>query len=118
MDDNNNRLGKSCTRLEEIAKAARENLLLRNVYQNDTGKRYDINHPNALQEPGGADDNLNIKGKGTAGYLDTLNGGGYYDIYGRQDVNGSGRINLLQKNLYKREDPYNCYPDIPFSFNM
>ena len=118
INDNNNRLGRSCTRLEEIAEQARQQLLLRNVYQNSVGRIYNENHPNALQTPGGSDDRLNIKGKGTAGYLDTENGGGYYDIYGRPDVDGSGRNNLLLKNIYSKENPYDCFPNIPFSFNM
>jgi hypothetical protein len=118
MDDNNNVLGRSCSRLEEIAAKARQDLLIRNVYHNETGKIYNENHPNALQAQGGSDDRLNIKGKGTAGYLDTENGGGYYDIYGRTDVDGSGRLRALQKNIYRKENPYDCYPNIPFSFNM
>lgn len=116
--DNNNTLGKSCTRLEEIATAARQELLLRNVYQNEPGKFYSTQHPNALQAQGGADDPQNIKGKGTFGYLDTANGGGAYDIFGRPEVDGSGRNNLLLKNLYRKENQYNCFPNIPYSFNM
>ena len=118
INDNNNRLGTSCNRLEEIAAQARQELLVRNVYQNQTGKIYNENHPNALQAQGGSDDRLNIKGKGTAGYLDTLNGGGYYDIFGRPDVDGSGRNRLLQKNIYNRDKQYDCFPTIPPSFNM
>lgn len=119
VNDNNNRLGRSCTRLEEIAEEARKQLLLRNVYQNQTGRIYNETHPNASQAPGGSDDRLNIKGKGTnGGFLDTSEGGGYYDINGRPDVDGSGRNNLLQKNIYRKENPYDCFPNIPFSFNM
>jgi hypothetical protein len=113
QSDDNNLLGRSCSRLEEIANEARKNLLLQNVYFNESSKKYDVNHPNANQSQGGVDDRLNIKGKGTfGGYLDTTNGGGYYDINGRPDVDGSGRNRLLAKNLYNRDKPYDCYVDI------
>lgn len=113
MNDNNNTLGRSCSRLEEIANQARQALILQNIYFKETGKFYDVSHPNANQNQGGADDRLNIKGKGTnGGYLDTTNGGGYYDINGRPDVDGSGRNAALTKNIYTKDRPYDCYVDI------
>lgn len=109
-NDNNNALPDSCSRLTEIANQARERLIKLNVYQNQAGKMYGAEHPNARQINGGADDPLNIKGKGTdGGYLDTSNGGGYYDIYGKPEVQGSGRKNLLLKNKYSADNPYDCF---------
>ena len=99
-NDNLNNTPKSCNRLEEIAKQARENLIRDNIYQDELGKRYTVVDPNATQKTGGIDDRTNEKGKGTGEFLDTSKGGGSLDINGRVDVNGSGRNALLTLNKY------------------
>ena len=109
MNDNNNRLGRSCDRLSEIAEIARQNLVTQNIYQNVEGKTYTSRHPNATQVQGGVDDRTNIKGKGTGEYLDTRGGGGYYDINGRPELGGGGRNALLSKNIYTADNPYDCF---------
>ena len=107
--DNNNTTPKSCNRLEEIAEDQRNRLLTENIYQDKLGKIYGATHPNATQEQGGIDDRNNIKGKGTGEYLDTSKGGGSLDIFGRPDVQGSGRNNLLLLNKYNADNPYDCF---------
>ena len=109
IQDNNNNVPKSCSRLEEIAEKARLGLISQNVYQNENNKRYGVTHPNATQETGGIDDRTNAKGKGTGEYMDTTNGGGDADINGRADVAGSGRKRLLQNNKYSKDNPYDCF---------
>jgi hypothetical protein len=109
INDNNNRLGRSCDRLGDIASKAREQLILQNVYQDLSGKRYNSTHPNATQAQGGIDDRLNAKGKGTGEYLDTSNGGGSIDINGRPELGGGGRLDALTKNIYTKDNPYDCF---------
>ena len=109
IQDNNNRLGRSCDRLGEIADTAREQLILQNVYQDISGKRYNSTHPNATQAQDGVDDRLNAKGKGTGGYLDTTSGGGSIDINGRPELGGGGRLEALTKNIYTKDNPYDCF---------
>jgi len=101
----------SCDRLTEIADKQRAELAALNAYQNSNGKQYNASHPNATQETGGNDDPLNIKGKGTGTAFDTVNGGGYYDINGRADVNGSGR-NAHYTNEYNLTKHYDCVIDL------
>lgn len=107
--DNLNNTPRSCNRLQDIAEEARHRLITQNLYQDEVGKRYEAGHPNATQQGGGVDDRLNTKGKGTGEFMDTTNGGGYYDINGRPDVGGSGRKNLLENNKYSKDKPYDCF---------
>lgn len=108
--DNNQNLNKSCNQLEKIAEIARERLIKLNIYQKESGKKYESTHPNASQDTGDASyDPKNIRGKGTGQYLDTTNGGGYNDINGKAGFEGTGRIATLKKNLYNKDNPYDCF---------
>ena len=109
INDNNNRLNPSCDRLGQIAEEARQGLITQNVYQDISGKRYDATHPNATQAQGGVDDRLNVKGKGTGEYLDTTNGGGYTDQFGKPELGIGARQDAFTKNIYTRDNPYDCF---------
>lgn len=81
--------------------------------------RYSESHEDALSHP---DDPNKVLGKGTnsgghghyapnssqKGYnysnLNTTEGGGYYDIHGRNDQGGRDR--LLKINIYGKDNPY------------
>ena len=109
IQDNNNRLGRSCDRLGQIGDEARQNLITQNIYQDQIGRRYTATHPNATQAQGGVDDRLNNKGKGTGEYLDTRNGGGSVDINGRPELGIGARQDAFTKNIYTRDNPYDCF---------
>lgn len=109
IQDNNNSLGRSCNRLEEIANQTRQNLITQNIYQDNAGNRYKATHPNATQALGGVDDRNNNKGKGTGEYLDTRNGGSSVDINGRPELGIGARQDAFTKNLYTRDNPYDCF---------
>ena len=100
------------SKLEDIGKQKRDELLPRNVY-NSSGdaKKYSAIHPNALAHDHGSDDPRDLKGKGTGEYLDTnpdneTGAGGYYDIFGSDYDVASGRIKNLLFNKYKSTDEY------------
>lgn len=107
-DVNLNNIPDSCDKLSKIADEARNKLITLNIYQNQSGKKYSAQHPNATQKQGGIDDVNNVKGKGTGVFLDTSNGGGKLDIEGRVDVIGSGRKRLLMLNKYTQDKKYEC----------
>lgn len=100
---------KTCSRLEEIANATREALLVKNVYQDQFGFRYDVTHPNATTAKGGVDDPLNLKGKGTGVLFDTSNGGSAVDVYGIPSVSDSGRNAIYSINQYNPDKKYDCF---------
>lgn len=60
--------------------------------------QYTPQHPNATVQGGAPDDPMNIKGKGTGGYLDFNGGGGKYDRDAYRDVN--------RENKYSINKPY------------
>lgn len=99
----------TCSRLEEIAKATREDLLIKNIYQDQSGLKYDQTHRNATQAMGGVDDPNNFKGKGTGGSFDTSNGGSIVDINGLPSVIGSGRNAIFSVNQYNPDNKYDCF---------
>jgi hypothetical protein len=100
---------KTCSRLEEIANATRETLLVKNVYQDESGLRYDVTHPNATTAKGGVDDPLNAKGKGTGIRFDTANGGSEIDANGIPSVSDSGRNTIYTLNQYNPDKKYDCF---------
>ena len=93
------------------------------MVRSDSGKKnqYSETHEDALSHP---DDSEKVLGKGTnsGGHqhytpdhtkpstlmnysnLDTTNGGGYYDIHGRNEQGGRDR--LLKINIYNKENAY------------
>jgi hypothetical protein len=99
----------TCSRLEEIAKATRTDLLVKNIYQDQSGLKYDQTHPNATQAMGAIDDPVNAKGKGTGGSFDTNNGGSSVDINGLPSVIGSGRNAIFSVNQYTPDNKYDCF---------
>lgn len=89
-------------KLEEIAIAAREQLLNRNVFNNfDKENNYSSEHTRAK-----SDEETPIHGKGTGIPFDSKNGGGSYDIYGHPNFAGSGRIGNTAINKYNEETGY------------
>ena len=99
----------SCTKLEEIANQARQQLVQQNIYIDQSGLKYDMTHPNATQAQGGIDDPLNYKGKGTGGNFDTNNGGSIVDINGVPSLVGSGRNAIYTVNEYNPSNKYECF---------
>lgn len=93
--------------------------LVRNDYGNND--QYSVTHEDALSHPTETDKPLG-KGTGHGGHtyyipdytkpinqinysnLDTFNGGGSYDIHGRNGV--GGRIKLTNINLYNQDNAY------------
>lgn len=100
---------KTCSRLEEIAIATRENLLIKNIYQDQSGLKYSETHPNATTAKGGVDDPLNAKGKGTGIPFDTQNGGSDIDVYGSPVISGTGRNQIYTQNQYNPQAKYDCF---------
>ena len=105
--------------LEKKAIESRHEQIIRSDYNKANG--YSAEHEDALNNP--ADKNKILgKGTGNGGHLhytpnhdlpstlinysnlDTTNGGGAYDIHGRNDVGGRNR--LLSYNLYSNDNPY------------
>lgn len=91
-----------------------------NIYYNETEHEYSAEHDHAIHH----DDENHPWGKGTNSPMtyavrdltapktkmnyrtvDTENGGGSYDIYGRTGV-GLGRNEMLSKNIYTKEYSY------------
>ena len=111
------------SKLDEIGKQKRDELLPRNVYNSsDDAKKYSSVHPNALAHDHGSDDPRDIKGKGTGQYLDTnpdnqRGAGGYYDIFGSGMDVSSGRINNLKVNKFNKDNEYTA-PVIPNNTNQ
>lgn len=98
----------SCETTKKIAEENRNKSFSSNVYSPDNP--YTGLHPNALQKNGSPDDPTNYKGKGTGNFLDTSNGGGYYDIYGHPKTPNSGRNALLASNRYSPTNQFKpCY---------
>lgn len=97
----------SCSKLEEIANNARLEVL-KNVYYDNNGFKYSVQHPNATQAVGGYDDPNNNKGKGTGIPFDTNNGGSNVDIFGLSGI-GGGRQEIYLQNLYNPNNVYNCF---------
>lgn len=112
-------MGKQ-SRLESEALNYRKETLIINDYQKEVGKEYSADHEDAKAH----NDELHPLGKGTGSgghtysipnpnasktqikrQIDTENGGGSYDIYGRPSV-GGGRNRLLAINLYSKEEAY------------
>lgn len=104
-------------RLEQEAIQHREELLIRNDYQED------VNEYNEQSKDALSDGDPLGKGTGEAmgvapvpGYLkdkgisyrniNTKNGGGQYDIKGRPEVGKSGREELMIMNLYNEGNSY------------
>lgn len=94
------------TKLEEVAIAARQQLLTNNTYNNfDSNNNYSTTHTRAM-----SDDKTPVHGKGTGIPFDTTNGGGYNDIYGVASAAGSGRIANIGVNKYNANNDYK-HPD-------
>lgn len=96
----------SCSRLEEIALKAREDLIIKNNY-NDVNY-YSSTHPNATVLGGSADDPNNNKGKGTGVFLDTSSGGSHVDVYGIPSLGLYGR-SAIEENAYSDQKKYDCF---------
>lgn len=96
----------SCSKLEEIALKAREDLISKNNY-NDVNF-YSTIHPNATIVAGNADDPNNDKGKGTGSFLDTSNGGSHVDQYGIPSLGLYGR-SAIETNEYTEQKKYDCF---------
>lgn len=97
----------ACSKLEELAKTARESMLSKNIYTSET--QYGSSHPNATQAAGGNDDPLNIMGKGTGIVLDTTNGGSSVDVNGSPSIAVPTGRAALQKNEYNADNVYSCF---------
>lgn len=94
------------SKLEEIAKNKREELLTKNSFnKSGEGKKYNVNHSKAL-----SDDKTPDHGKGTGKFLDTYNGGNDFDVNGNPNKSGSGRAQNLGFNKYSQENGYS-HPD-------
>ena len=110
-------LNNKQSNLEKKAIDERHNEIVRSDYNKQDF--YDENHVDAMSDP---NDEAKIMGKGTnsgghqhyvpdssqKGYnysnLDTSNGGGAYDIYGRNEQGGRNR--LLSINIYNKTNSY------------
>lgn len=99
----------TCSKLEEIAIATREALLVKNVYQDQNNFKYSVLHPNATQAIGGVDDLNNSKGKGTGTVFDTYNGGSFVDVNGLPEIPNSGRKAIYIVNQYNPDKKYDCF---------
>lgn len=96
------------TKLQHIAEEKRLSDKNKNIYQNESGKRYTASHPNATVEQGGIDDPENAKGKATGVKFDFTNGGSAIDQNGVAGVPFSGRAAVLQNN-YNKNNTYLDY---------
>ena len=103
------------TNLEIIGINERSGLVTPNLYRqnwttpNNTTNNYGVLHTRAL-----SDTTTPIYGKGTGLFLDTLNGGGDYDINGNQiNFPGSGRLNAIGINTAQ----WSYGPATPYSVN-
>lgn len=106
MNDSLLNMDKSCNRLSKIAEEYRQKLPIDNFYTKDN--QFSETSPRATQEKD-SKDSLNIHGKGTGTYLDTANGGGYYDINGKPELQNTGRNAIYTKNQYTKNNPYDCF---------
>ncbi|MBR6515748.1 MAG: hypothetical protein IKT40_02715 [Bacilli bacterium] len=101
--------------LEKNAIAERDNEIVRSEYNKTL--EYGVNHKNAISDGdahgkgtqhGGHTHFLPDASKGTSrieyGNFDTENGGGLYDIEGRNDI--GGRKKAMASSLYNKENPY------------
>ena len=108
------------TRLEEEGKVIRNERLIKNEYQKNEEKQYNEEHDTALTH----DDELHPLGKGTKSgghthitpnrkapkaidysQFNTENGGGSYDIFGRDEAGGRKRSQMI--NIYGPDRQYN-----------
>tara|TARA_R110000851_G_scaffold158676_2_gene301739 strand:+ start:3200 stop:3523 length:324 start_codon:yes stop_codon:yes gene_type:complete len=88
--------------LEELAIAARQQLLTNNIYNDfDINNNYSATHTRAK-----SDDETPVHGKGTGTSFDSYNGGGSYDIYGAPNIAGSGRLANVAVNEYNSNNEY------------
>lgn len=94
------------SRLEELAKQAREELIKKNNFnhQSDDNK-YSAGHTRAV-----SDQKTPNRGKGTNNFLDTENGGNDFDINGNPNKAGSGRAGNVGFNFYDKDLKYS-HPD-------
>ena len=101
---NLNNTQSSCETQMKISDEQRAKMFASNVYSPQNP--YGATHVNSTQAHGAQDDSINAKGKGTGRFMDTSNGGGYYDIYGHPNHPSSGRVNLLAMNKYSPDRPF------------
>jgi len=90
------------SKLALIAEQARLEMMEKNGYSEKN--LYTQLHPNATQEIDPKDPS-NIKGKGTGVLMDSVRGGGHYDIHGRPDIINSGRAGM-NSNLFNKTNEY------------
>lgn len=102
-------MADTCSKLEEIGNATRAELLLKNIYQDQSGLQYSVTHLNATQAKGGIDDQNNAKGKGTGIKWDTSNGGSDIDVYGDPTIINTGRVAIYNENQYNPDKKYDCF---------
>ena len=105
------------SRLESEAIPHREGLLIRNDYQ-EGDHEYSEAHPDAMAtgDPLGKGTGVPLGVAPRPGSVDskaisysnmnTIDGGGQYDVEGRDSVGKSGRVQLMAMNLYNKENYY------------